>query len=210
MNFSKQLVKILSLFLCLMLGNTVFGSGEEEKEKTPKNTREVKHVGLPKPTVATRASIISATEGSVAPAQVQSELDAAIEKLQEKLSANVIVPDDLSNVPISLTAEASEDRINADKMFRYLEKNPDKIFDMLRIEHLVQLPVGIRFPITKESEALLGILKVEFKPDHAELTVFLRYKFHVKDSDVPERDIFLGAGGIHFTMEGGLGFVVGF
>ncbi len=67
MNFSKQLVKILSLFLCLMLGHTVFGIGEGEKEKTPKNVHEIKHVGLPKPTVATRASIISATEGSVAP-----------------------------------------------------------------------------------------------------------------------------------------------
>jgi len=41
--------------------------------------------------VATRASIVSAIEGSVAPAQVQSELDTAVEKLQEKLSANVIV-----------------------------------------------------------------------------------------------------------------------
>jgi hypothetical protein len=73
---------------------------------------------------------------------------------------------------------------------------------MLRIEHLVQLSVGIRFPVIKESEALLGILKVEFKPDHAELTIFLRYKFHVKNSDVPERDIFLGEEGIHFTTEG--------
>jgi hypothetical protein len=81
MNFSKQFVKILSLFLCMTIGSTVFGNGEE-KEKTPKNTREVKSVGLPKPTVATRASIVSATEGSVAPAQVQSELDAAVEKLQ--------------------------------------------------------------------------------------------------------------------------------
>ena len=90
MNFSKQLVKILSLFLCVMLGSTVFGNGEE-KEKTPKNTHEAKPVGLPKPTVATRACIVSATEGSVAYVQVQSELNTAVEKLQEKLSANVIM-----------------------------------------------------------------------------------------------------------------------
>ena len=66
MNFSKQLIKILSLFLCMMLGGTVFENGEE-KEKTPKNTREAKPVGLPKPTVTTRASIVSATEGSHPP-----------------------------------------------------------------------------------------------------------------------------------------------
>ena len=200
-HLAKHKIKVLSLVWCLLLGGNGYASSGEEgggKTPSPKAKTEAKVIK------SLRPSIQPAVEGSAAPAQVQLELDAAVAKLQEKMSANVIVPDNLADVPVSLTAEASEDRVNANKMFRYLEKNPDKIFDMLRIEHLTQLPVGIRFPVTKESEALLGILKVEFKPDHAELTVFLRYKFHVKDSDVPERDLFLGAEGIRFTKEGGL------
>lgn len=204
MNLSKYVFKTLAILLFTSLSLIARTNKDDDKGKSPSNTPNTKATSLVKVGMSSRSAVMVEREGVAAPSIVQSDLDEAVERLQHKLADNAIVEDNLANVPLNLTSEAAEDRLNAEKLFRYLDNNKQKVYDLLKMEHLVQLPVGIRFPVTKETDALLGILKVEFKPDHAELTVFLRYKFHVKDSNSPERDLFLGAEGIHFTKEGGL------
>ncbi|RCR70243.1 hypothetical protein DUE52_07720 [Larkinella punicea] len=112
--------------------------------------------------------------------------------------------EETASIQPQLTAITSAERDSAASLFRYLDSRNGYV-EELTMQDLTVLPVGLKKQIGNRTVEL-GILKVKFFSQHAELTVFARIKASMPDpySGVNERELFFGADQVHFTRDGGL------
>ncbi len=179
------------LLLCLqvLLWLPVFAYGEE---KDPVR----KAAGKP------------AARPAVASARLASGLDAALaDYLSMDTRAMSVIPEDrMTDLSEYVSMQAEDDRQVAGKMMSFLDQNPDKLRDELVFEDLVVLPVGVKKKLNDKSVLTIGVLKAEFKPTYAELTIFIRLNTQVNNQTggKTNRDLFFGVEGIKLTKQGGM------
>ena len=140
--------------------------------------------------------------------QLASGLDQALSRYQQMdtKAAFDIQPDLMQDLTEMVSVQAEGDRQMAGKLMSYLDNNTDKLREEVTFEDLVVLPVGVKKKLSDNSTITLGILKAEFKPTYAELTVFIRLTTQVNSSSATNntRDLFFGVEGIKLTKQGGM------
>ncbi len=141
--------------------------------------------------------------------RMESDLDAALLPLNQRLDTrSVIVPDAMTNLPVTVSEQAADERGTARRLMSYLDQNPErtKALVELRFEDLMVLPIGLTQTIGDGSKLTVGILEAQFFKDHAELTVFVRMQTTLDNPQPGEkgRDLFFGVDKLRFTKEGGL------
>lgn len=111
--------------------------------------------------------------------------------------------EETASIQPQLAAITSAERDSAASLFRYLDSRNNYVED-LKMQDLTVLPVGVKKQIGNRTVEL-GILKVAFFSQHAELTVFARITASMPDpySGVNERELLFGADHVHFTRDGG-------
>ncbi|MGM9507901.1 hypothetical protein ACS5NO_09245 [Larkinella sp. GY13] len=136
-------------------------------------------------------------------AGLEHALQRALTHSPKKTSSRVLSNQNALIEP-KLAAATSAERDSAASLFRYLDSRNGYV-EELTMQDLTVLPVGLKKQIGNRTVEL-GILKVKFFPQHAELTVFARIKASMPDpySGVNERELFFGADQVHFTRDGGL------
>lgn len=136
-------------------------------------------------------------------AGLEHALQRALTHSPKKTSSRVL-SDQTALIEPKLAAVTSAERDSAASLFRYLDSRNGYV-EELKMQDLTVLPVGLKKQIGNRTVEL-GILKVTFFPQHAELTVFARIKASMPDphSGVNERELFFGADQVHFTRDGGL------
>lgn len=139
---------------------------------------------------------------------MQAELDAALTRLQAQLAnSSPVVSDLVTTLPVTLTDQAADDRSTARRLMGFLDNNPNRVkaITELTFDDLMVLPVGLKIPLSDNSQVMVGILKAEFLPTHAELTVFVRMQMEINDPNTSDRsrDLFFGVDKLKFTREGG-------
>ncbi|MCP9768358.1 hypothetical protein EGI22_10575 [Lacihabitans sp. LS3-19] len=127
-------------------------------------------------------------------------------RLKEQLLESIIAPDLMLDLEEQVSQEAGDDRKLASGLMNFLDSHSDQVKEDLTRNDLVVLPVGLKKKIGDNSTVTLGILKAEFHPTYAELTVFIRLTTPVnsKNSTIKERDLFFGVEGIKITKQGGM------
>ncbi|MDF7819257.1 hypothetical protein P1X15_16680 [Runella sp. MFBS21] len=148
------------------------------------------------------------TSTPAAPSRVVSaqiaDMDAALAALNQRMSSTTPAVDLMANLPIVVSEEVAESRVEARKLFRYLDQNPDKLIESLTPEALLTLPVGLSKSLGDNSRITVGILEAKFEKAVTKLTIFVRLNFHVSGSSEPNRELFFGAQDVTFTREGGV------
>lgn len=133
-------------------------------------------------------------------------LDGALQQSRIRSLGKTELPtgwDETASIQPHLAATTSAERDSAASLFRYLDSRNNYVED-LKMQDLTVLPVGVKKQIGNRTVEL-GILKVAFFPQHAELTVFARITASMPDqfSSVNERELFFGADHVRFTRDGG-------
>ncbi|UTA66947.1 hypothetical protein [Emticicia sp. 21SJ11W-3] len=191
--FYKPICKIWALLL-LVCGFTLAAHASDDGPGTKKKESD-------KPLPAA----VAVDEAAVPKAAVNAELHKAFAKLQTQLSAQGYV-DKMEDLKLFVPPSATNDRSAAAKVFNHLDNNPDKVLADINYDDLFKVPVGIKEVISDNSEIMLGISEVNFFSDHAEATIFVRYKFMLDNPDVEqkERDLFFGVSGVRISRSGGM------
>lgn len=145
----------------------------------------------------------AAAPGRVVSAQI-ADMDAALAALNQRMSSTTPVVDLMANLPVVVSEEVAESRVEARKLFRYLDQNPDKLIESLTPEALLTLPVGLSKSLGDNSRLTVGILEAKFEKAVTKLTIFVRLNFHVSGSSEPNRELLFGAQDVTFTREGGI------
>jgi hypothetical protein len=153
------------------------------------------------PTIA-RFNAGNKAVSSATAAGLERTFQRALNRSLESVSARKPLVETATIEP-KLAATTSAERDSAASMFRYLDSRNNYV-EELTLQDLTVLPVGIKKQIGNRTVEL-GILKVTFFPQHAELTVFARVVASMPDpySGVNERELFFGADQVHFTRDGG-------
>ncbi|MDF7821057.1 hypothetical protein P1X15_25765 [Runella sp. MFBS21] len=145
------------------------------------------------------------TSTPAAPSRVVSaqiaDMDAALAALNQRMSSTTPAVDLMANLPVVVSEEVAESRVEARKLFRYLDQNPDKLIESLTPEALLTLPVGLSKSLGDNSRITVGILEAKFEKAVTKLTIFVRLNFHVSGSS---RELLFGAQDVTFTREGGI------
>ncbi|MFN3589275.1 MAG: hypothetical protein ACK4UP_07810 [Spirosomataceae bacterium] len=134
----------------------------------------------------------------------QFQLDNALANLQGKLTSQIPLLDHMENIELNVSDSVASNRGQASSMFSYLDQNPEKVKTFISFEDLVTLPIGLKQNLKDNTEVSLGIYSVEYTSSGARLTVFVRIKMKVNDSNT-ERVLLFGSDAVTFTRSGGLG-----
>jgi hypothetical protein len=140
--------------------------------------------------------------------QLQSSLDVALNHhLQIQEAANVQIVDKMDNIPFFVSEQADDDKSTARKMMSFLDANQDRVKEDIDFEDLTTLPIGLKKKLGDKSVVTIGILKVDFKQTHAEVTVFIRLTTPInsENSTDKDRDLFFGVENLKFTKQSGFG-----
>ncbi len=142
----------------------------------------------------------AAAPSRVVSAQI-ADMDAALAALNQRMASSTPAVDLMANLPVVVSEEVAESRVEARKLFRYLDQNPDKLIESLTPEALLTLPVGLSKSLGDNSRITVGILEAKFEKAFTKLTIFVRLNFHVSGSS---RELLFGAQDVTFTREGGI------
>jgi len=91
----------------------------------------------------------------------------------------------------------------AENTFRTIKEKANFI-DVLTKDGLSELPVAIKPLNINNIEYTVGIAKAVFKPQYAELTVFLKVELPTTDAEKGKQELILGASDIKLSYEGGI------
>ncbi|RYZ33951.1 MAG: hypothetical protein EOP49_35140 [Sphingobacteriales bacterium] len=158
---------------------------------------------LPTGATPARVRLNSTALSTATTAGLEHALQRALTHLPKKTGSRILAEQPALIEP-KLAVATSAERDSAASLFRYLDSRNNYV-EELTLQDLTVLPVGLKKQIGNRTVEL-GILKVTFFPQHAELTVFARIKASMPDpySGVNERELFFGADQVHFTRDGGL------
>jgi len=135
-----------------------------------------------------------------------ADINAQLSRMASASNSAILKPDFMQDLVAEVSAGAADDRSVAASLMGYLDTTPGQMKEDLQWDDLVILPVGLKKKVGDNATVTLGILKADFRPQYAELTVFIRLTTPVNSDNSTEkqRDLFFGIEGLRFTKQGGL------